>query len=921
MARAKSVWQDDNSVNVPIPVDFSDPIMKLPLPAIAALVAASCISACQKIEQSIGAHAATPQATRAVPLAMLPRVIVPDRYRLSFVIDPRKENFSGHTEIDVTIVKPQTSFFIHGLDLRVSRAVARLASGAMIPATYKQVDDSGVDTLSFAKPVPAGRATLIFDYEAPFNTSLSGLYKVVDRGDAYAFTQFENIDARRAFPSFDEPGFKTPFDVTITAPSEDKVIANTPVMRNAATADGMTKWVFETTKPLPTYLVQMAVGPLDIVDAGDVPPNQYRKFPLHLRGIAAKGMGPKLKYALSLTPAIVTALENYYGIGYPFQKLDTLAVPDFSAGAMENAGAITYREQLLLMDANAPLEQRRSSLTVQAHEIAHQWFGDLVTPRWWDDIWLNESFATWMEYKIAQTVHPDEEFARATLGSSLGVMRLDELPSARQIHNPVRNPDDIDNAFDDITYSKGGAVLSMFESFVGPEEFRKGIHAYLTKFAYRNATAQDFIGTIAQTTGHPEMVQSFNDFIDQPHIPLMQAAMSCAGSPTARIREATYRPIGIHMPEGRWHVPMCLEADNRSRVCRMAGPHEAVVPLDQTCPKVLFSNAEGAGYYRFTGDEAYWQSLIANAAALSPADQLALFHNLTAALRAGQASAGDLFALMRVLAPGATWDTIGAIREVAHELRVTGTVRSSDMQKLIRGDFGPRLKQTGIEAKSGESAATSLMRQRLAEILVEEGRDPALTQRLAHAADVYITSNGQSLDSLPPELLQEAMRAGVMAGDAGFADKVIAAIQSSNDEYFTQSAIYALAGSSDPATLEKLLALSLTPVIRTGDLRYVQRYYAAQAAARPVLWSWFKANFPTLEKRLSRYGMGGAPDIQRFGCAAADKADLESFLGPKAAQLVGMPRVLKENEERIDRCIAFKAAKGAEIEAALASAR
>src|SRR6185312_11632019 len=244
-------------------------------------------------------------------------------------------------------------------------------------------------------------------------------------------------------------------------------------------ANGMTRTVFAPTKALPTYLVAFAVGPFDIVDGGTVPPNAWRKTPLPLRGIAAKGQGEHIRYALSLTPKIVTALENYFRIGFPFAKLDSFAVPDFSAGAMENAGAITYREQYLLMSRDAPIEQRRRGLTTQAHEIAHQWFGDLVTPKWWDDIWLNESFATWMENKIAQVVRPDQDYSEETLRSSLGVMRLDELPSARHIHNPVRTPDDIDNAFDDITYSKGGAVLSMFESFVGREEFEKGIHAYL----------------------------------------------------------------------------------------------------------------------------------------------------------------------------------------------------------------------------------------------------------------------------------------------------------------------------------------------------------------------------------------------------------------------------------------------------------
>jgi alanyl aminopeptidase len=902
--------------------------MKFPALAMTALALASVCAGCSK-NTALEARAAAP-VTASVPLAMLPRTVVPSHYSLAFTIDPAQAGFQGHTEIDVRVVKPVRTFFMHGLELRVSRVVAKLGGGRAIRGRYAQVHDSGVATLSFPKPLPAGHASLVFDYEAPFNTSLSGLYKVVDRGDNYAFTQFENTDARRAFPSFDEPGFKTPFEVTVTAPSADKVIANTPVVRSVAVGGGMTKWVFEPTKPLPTYLVALAVGPLDIVDAGDVPPNQFRKYPLHLRGIAARGMGPKMKYALSLTPAIVTALENYHGIGYPFQKLDTLAVPDFGAGAMENSGAITYREQLLLMDENAPLEQRRSSLTVQAHEIAHQWFGDLVTPRWWDDIWLNESFATWMEYKIAQTVRPDQEFAYDTLISSLGVMRLDELPSARQIHNPVNDPDDIDNAFDDITYSKGGAVLSMFENFLGPEQFQKGIHAYLTKFSYRNATAQDFIGTIAQATGHPEIVEAFNSFIDQPHIPLMRTKLTCDGENSALgLRQNIYRPIGIDLPQGMWQAPVCVEAGGAT-TCKIVGLFPATISLRHKCPVEPFPNANGAGYYRFTMAEPQWQDMIRSAASLSDSDRLTLFHNANAALRAGQLPAADFYGLIRQLAPVATWDLLYSdhrdtfdLTDALHDLRVSGVLTPQGLaaqQAFVRAEFGPRLQQLGLSAKSGEPAADTLLRAQLAQLLVEEGRDPAVIAPLAKDARAYLGAGGGN-NSLAPELRQEALRAAVIAEGSSFENLMIDAMQKSTDEYFIQSAIYALAGAQDEATLDRVLAMSLTPQIRTGDLRYVQRYFSAEPAAKQALWSWFKANFPALEKRLSRYGMGGTPDIQKFGCDAATKADLHDFFAPKLKELEGVPRVLSENEERIDRCMAFKAAKSLDINAAVMAAR
>jgi alanyl aminopeptidase len=410
----------------------------------------------------------------------------------------------------------------------------------------------------------------------------------------------------------------------------------------------------------------------------------------------------------------------------------------------------------------------------------------------------------------------------------------------------------------------------------------------------------------------------------------MRTDDNCAnGSATAHVREATYRPIGIRMPEGHWHVPMCIEADGR-RTCALAGLSPAQISLGGKCPANIFPNASGAGYYRFALPNPKWQALLQNGATLSADEQLTLFHNVNAGLRAGQLSAAGFYGLIETIAPAGGWELLYSdhrdtfdLTDALHDLRVTGVLSQqalSEQQAFVRKHFGPRLEKLGLAAKPGEPAADTMLRAQLAQLLVEEGHDPAVITALSSAAKAYLASGGKDT-SLPPELLQEAMRAAVMRDGPAFGDQLIAALQKSDDEYFIQSAIYALAGTQDEATLNKLLALSLTPKIRTGDYRYVQRYFAQEPAAKQALWAWFKANFGALEKRLSRYGMGGTPDIQRFGCDATDKAELRSFLGPRAAQLVGMPRMLKENEERIDRCIAFKAAKAAEIDAALASAR
>ncbi|HWA30836.1 MAG TPA: M1 family metallopeptidase [Rhizomicrobium sp.] len=895
--------------------------------AAALLAALTLLSACGKNDPQKDAQAGplvapapVTKPKEAIPLAALPRTVTPQHYALTVTIDPKKDRFIGHAEIEVVFHTEAKAIFIDGNQIDMKNAAAILPDGRKIPAGYAQVDPSGVAYMNFAAKIPAGKAKLVFDYDAPFNHALAGLYKVKTKaGDDYAFTQFENIDARRMFPGFDEPGFKTPFDVTVIAPVDDKVIANTPVVTDSGVGNGMMKWVFAQTKPLPTYLLALAVGPLDIVDGGDIPANQYRDHPVHLRGITAKGMGSKIKYALSLTPSVVAHLEAYYGVGYPWQKLDILAVPDFAAGAMENAGAVTFREELLLMDGDAPLQQRRDGLSVQAHELAHQWFGDLVTPKWWDDIWLNESFATWMSSKISAQVKPDEEFGRARLASTQDVMRLDELPSARQIHQPVNNVDDIDNAFDDITYSKGGGVLTMFENYVGPEAWQKGIHAYLTKYAYGNATAHDFISTIATATNHPEIVKAFDSFINQPGIPLLRTQLTCGTASTVGVAQSPYTSIGLTPVPHQWGVPMCLTADG-AKTCQMVAAPSVQVSLAK-CPAVLFPNAEGAGYYRFALDSAAEDKLFAAAPTLDPADQYTLFRNADAAMRGGYGSATAYFGLIHALAPVAQWDLVQAIDNSLRDLRVTGIVPALDIPKVqafVRANFSARLAALGLAGKYGESPGDALLRQYLTQLLVEEGRDPATLNPLIKAANIYLTSGERNTGGISPDLRTEAMRAAVIAGGPQFTDALLASMQRSDDEYFIQSVIYAVSGAPDDASLRKLLDLTLTPAIRIGDIRYVFRYMQDTATGRPVAWAWFKTNFDAFLKRVSRDGMESMPNIQENGCDAAAKADLDAFFGPRTADLPGTPRVLQENDDRIERCIAFKQAKGGEVTAAVA---
>ncbi|HEY6515285.1 MAG TPA: M1 family metallopeptidase, partial [Steroidobacteraceae bacterium] len=423
-----------------------------------------------------GAAAAVVPANEAPPQQMLPRWAVPRSYLLALQSDPAAATYRGQVTITVDLKKASDHLWLHGKDLSVASATITDAHGHARPVRYSEaVPATGVARIDMGEVVEPQRLTLTLNFTAPYNDTLQGYYKVVFDGRAYAMTQMEPISARLAFPCFDEPGFKAPLTLMLTIPEADEAVANTSLASQKSDARGWKTLTFAPTKPLPTYLYAWDVGPWDIVQGPTIPPTRWRSQPVPVRGIAAHGNGPKMQRALAMVPGIIEAEENYYGFGYPFGKIDLAAMPDFSAGAMENAGLVTYRDWLLLLDKNSSPEAVRSTFNVEAHELAHQWTGDTVTLHWWNDIWLNEAYATWMQQKVAEDLHPDyrTDLDRITAGET--AMANDSLVSARMIRQPITGNGDIDTAFDGITYLKGAATIGMFEHFVGPQAYQRGM--------------------------------------------------------------------------------------------------------------------------------------------------------------------------------------------------------------------------------------------------------------------------------------------------------------------------------------------------------------------------------------------------------------------------------------------------------------
>ena len=451
----------------------------------------------------------------------LPTTIVPSHYKLFLDPDIGQQKFTGEETITVQVQQATSEIVLNSLGLEISLAEATAADQVALPAqvTYDQPNE--MVRLTFAKPVPKGIVGLHLKFSGKLTTGLRGLYLSKSARRQYAVTQFEGTYARMMFPGFDEPAFKATFDLSVIADKGDTAISNGRIVKDEP-LPGSTrhKITFSTSPKMSTYLVALAIGDWQCLErtVDGVP----------IRVCAEPDKKQYGQFALEAAAQSVHFYNQWYGIKYPFQKLDMLAIPDYEWGGMENTASIFYRDTALLMDEKtASVFSKRGHATVVAHEIAHQWFGDLVTAAWWDDIWLNEGFATWMERKPIRAWHPEWRLEDDEAATSQRVIGQDSLSAARAIHGDPRTSAEIKEMFDGITYQKGGAVLGMLESYVGPEVFRNGVNAYLKAHANGNATSADFWQAMAKVSGKP-VDKIMPTFVMQPGVPLVTVSGSCA---------------------------------------------------------------------------------------------------------------------------------------------------------------------------------------------------------------------------------------------------------------------------------------------------------------------------------------------------------------------------------------------------------
>ncbi len=903
-------------------VGLGDNTMR-PCTTLVLLIAALAVAACgpgpsqESKAQKPGDSAATGDAN--APLGQLGTVVVPTHYALDLSIRPDQPRYAGMVKIDVTLSDPRKTIYLHGKDLNVTSVKAQLADGTNIAGTYSQVHPTGVARLTFPREIPSGPATLILIFDAPFNDTPNGLTRQLDSGEQYAWTQFEAISARRAFPCFDEPGFKTPFDITITARATDAVISNTMPATDVVLS-GVKRVTFAPTAPLPTYLIEMAVGPYDVVEGAPIPKSKWRDQPLPLRGVTVKGKGPQIAYALANTAPIVTALETYFGRPFPFPKLDLIAPPNFAAGGMENAGAITYAERSILLDEHASLEQKRAFNLIHAHELSHQWFGDLVTPKWWNDIWLNESFATWMGDKTAAKLFPRGEYERETLRDAMEVMDEDALASARSVRQEIKDTGDIFNAFDGLTYKKGGAVLSMFESFLGTDKFRDGVRHHLDRFANGVADVHDFMTSLAEGSKHPELVPAIESFLNQPGVPLVRMHATCEGKKTSI--ELSQSPYGRSTDKDTrlWHVPVCLhELTGNTSTCVMLDQPTVKLALITRCSNLWMPNSGGTGYYRFAVSAEDWTALLSHLNLLTPPEQISTMHSLRAAFRAGEVDGAMYADALERMATSGAWDVLELAGKFLTEVRadLLDVKAVPAFRARLRSQLTRRIAQVGWAPKPKEPAATTLLRAALADILVKQAQDAATISTLAAQGGTYLQTATAAAAPyvLTPELRPAALWAAVNSGGAQAARDVVAAIKASSDQQFRTDAAIALTAVRSPEAIKVADDFIVSGALRLREGRSYMRAIFADPERRAAALDWLKANFAALAAPIPAEGRARFVAYGETLCSLEQRQSIADFFKPRVAQMVGSTRVLSNTLEAIDRCIAWHNAQGSDITA------
>ncbi len=844
------------------------------------------------------------------PSFRLPTTVAPQHYSLNLTVAPDQDTFTGAVDIDLNFKDASSVLWLNADKLTVSDATLTVNGRTISAKVLPQPKD--LVGFSFERPVGPGPAKLHVNYQGEISRKdMAGIFQVKDGDHWYIYSQFENISARRAFPCFDEPGYKVPWQVTLNVPRDDGAFSNTPQLSEApSSADGsvgMKTVRFAETKPLPSYLVAIAVGPMDIVEAGHAGAKNTA-----IRIIVPRGRGPEARYVAATTPDIVNLLEKYFAIPYPYEKLDEVAIP-MAGYAMEHPGLVTYGAGFFLMKSDEEtLDKKHNVTSVMAHELAHQWFGDLVTTAWWDDIWLNEGFASWMANKIVNEYRPEWKMNIDELDAYQGAMDTDALVSSRKVRQEILSDDDIANAFDGITYSKGSSLLNMFESYMGREKFREGVQAYLKKYSWGNATSADFLVSIGG--GDPAIAKAFSTFLDQPGVPLVTAHLSCGGgSAELQLAQQRFLPRGSSgSADQLWDIPVCVRYptgnnNKDGRQCTLVTAKTATLHLDQAqgCPAWTYDNADQAGYYRVRYDGDMLASILKDEKALALPERVGLVGDI-AALTNGYMPLGEAMAL----APKFAHDPHREV--VTKTLAIVGTLDEHlvpeallpKYRRYISDLFQARAEQLGWKDKPGEDDDSRLLRPAVVGVVAIRAEDPAFILQAKKLAWAWLDDR-KAVDN---DMLQDVLLTAARHGDRALFDRMHEQAKKETEENVRGTLLAALGAFRDPAILKAAYAIVLTDEFQPRESINVFFATTSFPDTREIGYEFVKQNWDALVAKLPTDFGAFLPYAAVGFCDSQHRADAEAFFRDRVTKVVGAPRILAQVLESISLCAANKEA-------------
>jgi puromycin-sensitive aminopeptidase len=778
----------------------------------------------------------------------LPQTVLPRQYDIELDARIPRDTFIGKVAIQIEIASPTNTIELHAHELLTIKSATLTTGDNTWQGSVEANAEAEMIAITFPSTLPTGEAMLTITYDGHLSPTMEGLYRAKDGSEQVLSTQCEETDARKIYPCWDEPAFKAHVAWKVITDPQNTVLANGPLVSTKDSADGKSKtWTFAPTKLMSTYLSAVLIGEIE-----GTPEEVVNGVPI--RVWAMKGKAEMGRFAHDYTKRLLPWYENYFQAPYHYNKYDQAAVPAFAAGAMENAGLVLFVQSALIMNPKtASWSQEKVIAHVVAHEFAHMWFGDLVTMKWWDDLWLNESFAEWISYKAVNELSPEYNIWSDSLGGMAAAMSDDALESTHPIHNRVETPAQATELFDNITYQKGCAVMRMLENFLGEEDFRAGLRTYIEEFAESNASKEDLWRHLATASGLP-VTEIMNSWINQPGFPLV--TVSLEGNTLNLSQRRYYSSPNAKRQEQTWYVPVILKYEDASGVHQqriLLDKAEAAIPLTvQGELKWLNANADELGFYRQKLEGKVLQAALANVNRLSPVEQISLLGDQWALTRSGDQSITSALDVLSALMNSTDYRVLGDVAGALHTIerlleQIDDQPTLARFRAWISSRLGGQLAEVGYEPKAGESQNDTQRRVALVDALAAVAQDPEATRQATLWADRE-AANPASVD---PNLSGLYVAAAAQVGDKARFDRYVQIYQQRKESGASPQEsnryLYSLPYFRAPGTTSAIFDLMDNGTIPQEAIgRVLRQELYIEQTKRPA-WDYIKSHWPTIQ--------------------------------------------------------------------------